>query len=136
MGGVRRLDQRLISVLCFEQGTEGANEDSATQAEGQRPAELRPSPRAIYGVSDSLHSKARGLTAVLEMSAVDFAALIVGGRGLRRPRPRRNRRSARGISEAEELAWGRLSAFGNHKDGLSRTDIAGHLARTCWQPSV
>ena len=68
-----------ISAL-FEQELKARNEDLRRQAAMSMLSKLRPSPRVTMAeFLDSLQQQREVWSAVLEMSAVDFAALIVGG---------------------------------------------------------
>ena len=118
-----------ISAL-FEQELKARNEDLRRQAAMSMLSKLRPSPRVTMAeFLDSLQQQREVWSAVLEMSAVDFAALIVGGPKTEATKTAPEQTKRTRISEAQKnsLKGAIVSVLGNHKDGLSRTDIAGQI---------
>ena len=118
-----------ISAL-FEQELKARNEDLQRQAAMSMLSKLRPSSRVTMAeFLDSLQQQREVWSAVLEMSAVDFAALIVGGPRAEPTKAAPDQAKRTRISEAQKnsLKGAIVSVLGNHKDGLSRTDIAGQI---------
>ena len=118
-----------ISAL-FEQELKARNEDLRRQAAMSMLQKLRPSPRVTMAeFLDSLQQHREVWSAVLEMSALDFAALIVGGPRTEATKAAPEQTKRTRISEAQKnsLKGAIVSVLGNHKDGLSRTDIAGQI---------
>ena len=118
-----------ISAL-FEQELKARNEDLRRQAAMAMLQKLRPSARVTMAeFLDSLQQQREVWSAVLEMSAVDFAALIVGGPRTEATKAAPEQTKRTRISEAQKnsLKGAIVSVLGNHKDGLSRTDIAGQI---------
>ncbi len=119
-----------ISAL-FEQELKARNEDLRRQAALSMLPKLRPSARVTMAeFLDSLQQHREVWSAVLEMPAVEFGALIAGGgsRTEAAKAPAEPTKRTR-ISDAQKnsLKGAIVSVLGNHKDGLSRTDIAGQI---------
>ena len=118
-----------ISAL-FEQELQARNEDLRRQAALSMLPKLRPAARVTMAeFLDSLQQHREVWSAVLEMPAVDFGALIAGGSRTESanaaPEPTKRTR----ISDAQKnsIKGAIVSVLGNYKDGLSRTDIAGQI---------
>ncbi len=118
-----------ISAL-FEEELKARNEDLRRQAALSMLPKLRPSARVTMAeFLDSLQQHREVWSAVLEMPAVEFGALMASGSRTEstnaRPEPTKRTR----ISDAQKnsLKGAIVSVLGNHKDGLSRTDIAGQM---------
>jgi hypothetical protein len=118
-----------ISAL-FEQELQARNEDLRRQAALSMLPKLRPSARVTMAeFLDSLQQHREVWSAVLEMSAVEFASLIAGSPRAEATKaaPEQTKRTRISDAQKNSLKGAIVSVLGNHKDGLSRTDIAGQM---------
>ena len=116
-----------ISAL-FGQELQARNEDLRRQAALSMLPKLRPSVRMTMAeFLDSLQQHREVWSAVLEMSAVEFATLIAGAPRAEATKAAPEQAKRTRISDAQKnsLKGAIVSVLGHHKDGLSRTDIAG-----------
>ena len=118
-----------ISAL-FEQELKARNEDLRRKAALSMLPKLRPSPRVtMTEFLDSLQQHREVWSAVLEMSAVEFASLIAGGSraDATKTSPEQTKRTRISDAQKNSLKGAIVSVLGNRKDGLNRTDIAGQI---------
>jgi hypothetical protein len=106
------------------------NEDLRRKAALSMLPKLRPSARVTMAkFLDSLQQHREVWSAVLEMSAVELATLIAGGSRADATKTTLEATKRTRISDAQKnsLKGAIVGVLGNHKDGLSRTDIAGQM---------
>ena len=118
-----------ISAL-FEQELQARNEDLRRKAALSMLPKLRPSARVTMAeFLDSLQQHREVWSAVLEMSAVEFASLIAGGPRTEATKaaPEATQRTRISDAQKNSLKGAIVSVLGNRKDGLNRTDIAGQI---------
>ncbi len=118
-----------ISAL-FEQELKARNEDLRRQAALSMLPKLRPSARVTMAeFLDSLQQHREVWSVVLDMPAVEFGALIAGGSRTEamKAAPEPTKRTRISDAQKNSLKGAIVAVLGNHKDGLSRTDIAGQI---------
>ena len=114
----------------FEQELQARNEDLRRQAALSMLPKLRPSARVTMAeFLDSLQQHREVWSAVLTMSAVEFASLIAGSPRTEATKdaPEQPKRTRISDAQKNSLKGAIVGVLGNHKDGLSRTDIAGQM---------
>jgi len=114
----------------FEQELKARNEDLRRQAALAMLPKLRPSPKVTMAeFLDSLQQHREVWTAVLGLSALDFASMISGGSqaSTAKAAPEKAKRTRISDAQKNSLKGAIVSVLGNHKEGLSRTDIAGQI---------
>ena len=116
----------------FEQELQARNEDLRKQAATRMFEKLHPSNRVtVDQFLTGIQQHKDVWAAVSTMGVLDFAATLAGGRRESEPSAKPNGKAARRsrLSDAQKnsLKGAIVSVLGNHKDGLSRTDIAGQI---------
>lgn len=114
----------------FEQELQARNEDLRRQAALAMLPKLRPSSRVTMAeFLDTLQQHKDVWTAVLGMSVVEFASILSGGQRAESSAPIAVPAKRTRISDAQKnsIKGAIVSVLGQHKDGLSRTEIAGQI---------
>ena len=110
-----------ISAL-FEQELQTRNEDLRKQAARSMLPKLRPSARVtMVEFLDSLQQHREVWSAVLELPAVEFGALMASGSRTEstNPAPEPTKRTRISDAQKNSLKGAIVSVLGNHKDGQS-----------------
>ena len=118
-----------ISSL-FEQELSARNEDLRRQAALAMLPKLRPSAKVTMAdFLDTLQQHKDVWTAVLGMSVVEFASILSGGPRIEATTPKAApaRRTRISDNQKNSLKGAIVSVLGQHKDGLSRSEIAGQI---------
>jgi len=114
----------------FEQELQARNEDLRRQAALAMLPKLRPSAKVTMAdFLDTLQQHKDVWTAVLGMSVVEFASVLSGGPRAESAAPTTAPAKRTRISDAQKnsIKGAIVSVLGQHKDGLSRTEIAGQI---------
>ncbi len=114
----------------FEQELQARNEDLRRQAALAMLLKLRLSAKVTMAdFLDTLQQHKDVWAAVLGMSVVEFASILSGGPRAESAAPTMAPAKRTRISDAQKhsLKGAIVSVLGQHKDGLSRTEIAGQI---------
>ena len=114
----------------FEQELQARNEDLRRQAALAMLPKLRSSAKVTMAdFLDTLQQHKDVWTAVLGMSVVEFASILSGGLRAESAAPTTTPAKRTRISDAQKnsIKGAIVSVLGQHKDGLSRTEIAGQI---------
>lgn len=114
----------------FEQELQARNEDLRRQAALAMLLKLRLSAKiTMADFLDTLQQHEDVWAAVLGMSVVEFASILSGGPRAESAAPTMATAKRTRISDAQKhsLKGAIVSVLGQHKDGLSRTEIAGQI---------
>ena len=114
----------------FEQELQARSEDLRRQAALAMLPKLRPSAKVTMAdFLDTLQQHKDVWTAVLGMSVVEFASVLSGGPRAESAAPTTAPAKRTRISDAQKnsIKGAIVSVLGQHKDGLSRTEIAGQI---------
>jgi hypothetical protein len=129
MTGSKKADVFDVSSL-FEQELQARNEDLRRQAAIAMLPKLRPSPKvSMAEFLDTLQQHKDVWKTVLEMTAVDFSSVLLGGGRTERPSKSAPSRRTR-ISDAQKnsLKGAIVSVLSKQRDGLNRNEIAGQIS--------
>ena len=114
----------------FEQELQARNEDLRRQAALAMLPKLRPSAKVTMAdFLDTLQQHKDVWTAVLGMSVGEFASILSGGPRAESAAPTTAPAKRTRISDAQKnsIKGAIVSVLGQHKDGLSRTEIAWQI---------
>ncbi len=114
----------------FEQELQARNEDLRRQAALAMLPKLRLSAKmTMADFLDTLQQHKDVWTAVLGMSVVEFASVLSGGPRAESSAPIAAPAKRTRISDAQKnsIKGAIVSVLAQHKDGLSRTEIAGQI---------
>ena len=114
----------------FEQELQARNENLRWLAALSMLPKLRRSAWVMMAeLLDSLQQHREVWSAVLEMSAVEFASLIAGGSraDATKTAPEQTKRTRISDAQKNSLKGAIVSVLGNRNDGLNRTEVAGQI---------